>query len=422
MKPGTRIVKIVMWAFFLGAVAYFCVYTSHVLFSSYETASLYSYTAEDTVETTGYMVRDEQVLDGGAELQEVVVAVGETVAVGDTLAVVYSTQEALNRHMEIKELESRLESLQYILSHSAGGSDNSTLNSEIIDAIVDLRAMTASGTLTELEDLSSDLKTLMFRRDYTYNGSSALTEEITELVEYVESLAAENQSYTTTISAPASGTFSSMVDGYESVLTSSSVKDLTPAQLDKLLDQQEEAADDGSSLGKLITSPTWYFAAELTEEDSERMKIGDTLTLRFNSLDRTVDMEVESISKADSDGVVCVVFSSNQYLAETTLLRDQTADIILDTVTGYRVDKSAVHVENESGDIGVYRLYGTQAVWVSVEILWEGEDYYLIAQPTEYDEEGNAVATTQLEDAKSLRAGVEIIVKGRDLYNGKVIE
>ncbi|MCD8189035.1 MAG: hypothetical protein LUD78_02225, partial [Clostridiales bacterium] len=352
MKPGTRIVKIVMWAFFLGAFAYFCVYTCHVLFSSYETASLYSYTAEDTVETTGYMVRDEQVLDGGAELQEVVVAEGETVAAGDTLAVVYSTQEALDRHTEIKELEARLESLQYILSHSAGGSDNSTLNSEIIDAIVDLRAMAASGTLTELEDLSSELKTLMFRRDYTYNGSSALTEEITQLVEYVESLATENQSYTTTISAPASGTFSSMVDGYESVLTSASVKDLTPAQLDDLLDQREDVADDGSSLGKLITSATWYFAAELTEEDSQRIKIGDTVTLRFNSLDRTIDMEVESLSNADDDGVVCAVFSSDKYLAETTLLRDQTADIILDTVTGYRVDKSAIHVENESGDIG----------------------------------------------------------------------
>ncbi|MCD7838894.1 MAG: hypothetical protein LUG65_08290 [Clostridiales bacterium] len=422
MKPGTRIVKIVMWAFFLGAFAYFCVYTYHVLFSSYETASLYSYTAEDAVETTGYMVRDEQVLDGGAELQEVVVAEGETVAAGDTLAVVYSTQEALDRHTEIQELESRLESLQYILSHSAGGSDNSTLNSEIIDAIVDLRAMAASGTLTELEDLSSELKTLMFRRDYTYNGSSALTEEITELVAYVESLAAENQSYTTTISAPASGTFSSMVDGYESVLTSASVKDLTPAQLDALLDQREETADDGSSLGKLITSSTWYFATELTEEDAEQMKIGSIVTLRFNSLDRTIDMEVESISQADDDGVVCVVFSSDKYLAETTLLRDQTADLIFDTVTGYRVDKSAIHVENESGDIGVYRLYGSRAVWVSVEILWEGEDYYLIDQPTEYDDKGNAVATTQLEDAKSLRDGVEIIVKGRNLYDGKVIE
>ncbi|MCD8334906.1 MAG: hypothetical protein LUC35_06150 [Clostridiales bacterium] len=421
MKPGTRIVKIVMWAFFLGAIAYFCVYTYHVLFSSYETASLYSYTAEDTVDTTGYMVRDESVLDGGAELQEVVVAEGETVATGDTLAVVYSTQEALDRHTEIKELEARLESFQYILSHSAGGSDNSTLNSEIIDSIVDLRAMTASGNLTELEDLSSELKTLMFRRDYTYNGSSALTEEITELVDYVESLAAENQSYTTTISAPASGTFSSMVDGYESVLTSASVKDLTPAQLDDLLDQREEVADDGSSLGKLISAPTWYYAAELTEEDSERLKIGDTVTLRFNSLDRTIDMEVESLSKADGD-VVCAVFSSDKYLSETTLLRDQTADIILDTVTGYRVDKSAVHVENESGDIGVYRLYGTQAVWVSAEILWEGEDYYLIDEPTEYDEEGEAVSTTQLEDAKSLRDGAEIIVKGRDLYDGKVIE
>ncbi|MCD7756705.1 MAG: hypothetical protein LUH45_00810 [Clostridiales bacterium] len=57
-----------------------------------------------------------------------------------------------------------------------------------------------------------------------------------------------------------------------------------------------------------------------------------------------------------------------------------------------------------------------------MEIPWEWEHKSLNAQPTEYDEEGNAVETTQLEDARSLRSGAEIIVKGRDLYDGKVIE
>jgi hypothetical protein len=187
------------------------------------------------------------------------------------------------------------------------------------------------------------------------------------------------------------------------------------------LDKRTEVEDEEGYLGKIITGATWYFAALLDEESSQLLKIGDKVTLRFNSMARTIQMKVDSISRAD-DGTVCVVFSTDKYLAETTLLRDQTVDIIFDTITGYRVEKSAVHVENETGEVGVYRIYGAQATWVPIEILWEDEDYYLIRQATVYDEDGNPVETTQLEDAKQLRPGAEIIVKGTKLYDGKVIK
>ena len=50
MRPGTKIVRIVMVAFFLTAIAYFGAYTYHVLFRGVESARLYSYSAEDTIE------------------------------------------------------------------------------------------------------------------------------------------------------------------------------------------------------------------------------------------------------------------------------------------------------------------------------------------------------------------------------------
>ena len=421
MKPGTKIVRIVTLAFFLSAIAYFGVYTFHVLFSGYETANLYTYSAEDTIEATGYMVREEQALQGKDTLQEIIPAEGETVAAGDDLATVYEDQKAFERHQKIQELESRLESLQYILSHSADASDSATLNSSIIDSVVTIHKLNASGELADLASEAERLKTLMFRRDYTYNGSSALTKESAQLRKKVEKLVKKNRSHTSIVTAPFSGTFSSMVDGYESVLTPDNIIDLTPAKLDELLAQQAPITE-GTSLGKLVSGATWYFAAKLNEHDAQRLKIGDTVTMRFNSMTRTVDMNVDSLSRPDEQGTVCVVFSSNKYLAETTLLRDQTVDIIFDTVTGFRVDKAAVHVENSSGDIGVYRVYGAQAQWVSVEILWEEEDYYLIRQKPQYDEDGNLVESSQLDLARQLRNGTEVVVKGTELYDGKVVK
>jgi uncharacterized protein YdeI (BOF family) len=57
-----------------------------------------------------------------------------------------------------------------------------------------------------------------------------------------------------------------------------------------------------------------------------------------------------------------------------------------------------------------------------VEVLYRGEDYYLIRQTVEYNEDGSEKELSTLQQAKQLRDGAEIIVQGRDLYDGKIIE
>lgn len=104
------------------------------------------------------------------------------------------------------------------------------------------------------------------------------------------------------------------------------------------------------------------------------------------------------------------------------MLRNQVADILFGSVTGYWVEKSAIYVDSSTGNAGVYRLYGSQAMWVDVDLLWEGEDHYLIRQSPQYDEEGKEIPLTSLEAARQLRDGAEIIVAGTDLYDGKVLE
>jgi hypothetical protein len=420
MRPGTKIVRLVMVAFFITAIAYFGAYTYHVLFRGVESTRLYSYSAEDTIEAVGYMVREEQTLQGSDQLQEIVPAEGETVAAGDALSVIYEDQAALDRHLEVVKLENRLESLQYILSHSTDAVDSANLNSSITHSLVELHQLTAQEDLFELGEQSSELKTLLFRRDYIYNGSTNLNQESQKLKKRIKKLRRKNRNSITTVEAPASGAFSSMVDGYEGVLTPDSIVDLTPERFHALLEQKAPVTE-GTSLGKLVTSPEWHFATLLDEERAQRLKLGDQVDVRFKSMTRTVPMTVTSLSQMNKEGEICAVLSSNKYLALTTLLREQTADIIFGSVDGFRVSKSAVHVKNETGEIGVYRIYGTQAKWVPVEILWEEEDYYLIRQKPQVDEEGEETEASQLDTARQLRDGVEIIVKGRDLYDGKVL-
>ncbi len=407
-----------MWVLFAGIVAYFGLYTYHVLFKSYETAALYTYNAEDIVEGSGYLFRSESVLSGGSNLEEVVISEGENVAKGDTIAVSYDDQEALNRSRELAALEKQMDSLTYILGHASNGSDSATLNQHITDAMTNIRYMASGGDLSQLADESDDLKKLMFRRDYTYNGNSAISEEIKSISKQIDKLRKENQSATKEVRAGVSGIFSGVVDGYEKIMKPEKVTGLTVSELHELVNQEVTAP---SSLGKIVTDATWYCAVEMSQEDSKLLYEGGVVSLRFNGMERKIPMKVRTISDAE-DGVVCVVLSSNRYLSEVTMLRNQPVDIIYGTADGYRVSKSAIYVNSENGHPGVYRVFGMQAHWVDVDLLWEGEDYYLIRQSVQYDKDGNEVEMTDLEVARQLRAGAEIVVSGTGLYDGKVLK
>jgi hypothetical protein len=93
-------------------------------------------------------------------------------------------------------------------------------------------------------------------------------------------------------------------------------------------------------------------------------------------------------------------------LSDIAAFRELTADVIFSTYSGIRVPKEAVRLD-EDGATCIYILSGLRAELVPVDILYEGDDYYIVQSGS--------------ESATSLRVGSEIIVKANDLYDGKVV-
>lgn len=139
----------------------------------------------------------------------------------------------------------------------------------------------------------------------------------------------------------------------------------------------------------------------------------------------TRDLSVTLLSVgAEENGRCVVTFQGNTYLQELTLLRRQSAEIILDTTDGLRVPLAALRVatqtvtekdpeteETASKEVnvtGVYCVSGAKARFKPVEVLLTGDDYAVVR---------SAGSTEKLR----LRPGDEIIVAARDLYDGKVV-
>ena len=424
MKQGSLNAKIIMLlllaavAVCLGAAAW------RSFRDPFTTVVSYSYTVDDSLEATGFLARQEQVLTNTGGVVELLPQEGEKVAKGGTVALVYQDASGLERREQLQQLELEKEQLEYALERiGAGGGDASQLTDQVLDAIAELRAAVAGRDLTDLERQSMDLKSLVYKREYAYGGTGeesadAIQAALDEVDSQISSLSSQAAQSTQSITASQSGIFSGYVDGYESLLTPEVLETVTPAQLDDLAGQASE--EDQTAVGKLITDSTWYFACALPQEDAERLVEGRSVTVRFSrDWSGEVDMTVERVGEPE-DGRCAVVLSTDRYLSETTLLRRQTVELVFQSVTGVRVPKQALRVaeqtvtDEETGEestvqvTGVYTLVGEQVEFKPVTVLEQGDTFVLV------EAAGSGRA--------ALQPGDVVVVAAEDLYDGKVIQ
>ncbi|MBP1737165.1 MAG: hypothetical protein H6Q60_1046 [Oscillospiraceae bacterium] len=408
MRQGKPLTKALMLLLMVTIVTYIGVYLWQSINNPFRTAIAYSQTVNDSQEIEGLVVRSETVLTGAGTLVEQLCSEGENVANQQQVALLYSSQDALLRKQQMEALEDEKEQLEYALSSSGSAEDASSMDASIIAAIAKLHTEVSQGDLSDLDDSALNLKSLTLKHSYLFdeNGES-LTDIQTQINNYstqISQLSSQSSLDTTSVTAPCSGLFSGSVDGYESLITPSDLDSLTVSSLQSLLSQSVTASS--GSLGKIITGINWYFAAVMDEASASRLE--STADLVF-SQDYTgeISMTVDRVSETE-DGQCVVVFSTDTCLADITLLRKQTAELVFTTYSGIRVPTDAIRFD-ETGRSGVYTVTGLQAKFKPVDIIYSGEGYYLVSP------------TSEASDSDYLRAGEEIVIAAVDLYDGKIV-
>ena len=421
MKQGRSLITLVMVVLAAALTIYFGFYVFDTFNDPYTTTAAYHYTTLDSAKADGLLIREEQVFPGQAGIVDVTRGEGERVGVGQTVALVYRDSQAQADQAALEALEMEMELLSQAAADSGAAETAARLDEDIIQSLVALRASTALNNYNDLESQIMAVKSGVLKRSYTYgDGLTAddLAARRRALREDYNALKKQAASATTQVRARQSGTFSTLVDGYEGALTPQTALQLTPSQLQALMAGGGQV--DSGAVGKLITSNHWLFAAALPSETAQRLRVGDTALLRFSGeFSQDVEMKVEHLSAPEGEQTLAV-FSSDRYLSRTTLLRRQTAELIFESWSGLRVPKGAVHMvktareDPQTGEtteisrLGVYVLVGGRAEFKAVEVVTEGADYYIV----------RGLAT----GSRALRAGDEIILNALGLYDGQLLE
>lgn len=401
MKKTSPLMKILPIAVLAAVLVYFAVQLYNYLSDPVNTTLVVAGQAEDTIALNGWLLRDEEVLPAQNGTLSRVRQEGERVGVGQVLARVYANDGALQTVSQIETLELQLQQLQFALTSYLNPDAALKLDTSITGDILTLRQSLTGGDYTAAEGDIAPLKAAVLKRDHSYASQEEIQTEIKSVEGQIKSLEASLSG--TTVTARASGTYSAVCDGYETVLTKAFLEEVTPGKLARL-----RPVDEQSNMGKLIYGDTWYYVVTLPEEQASYLKSQGAVTLRFaKGFDQNIRMQVVSVS-APEEGQAAVTLSCRKYLAQTTLLRHQAADVILRTYEGLRVPSNALRV-SEEGVTGVYCVDGSTAAFRPVTVLYQGQGYALV-QPAE-----------GASDTQTLRVGDEVIATAGALSDGKVI-
>lgn len=400
---NTKVFNILKWI----ALAFLLIFVFSQIYSAFisplTTDTVYYHSTYKGYTTTGFIVRNETVVeDTVSGVLSYDVANGGRVKKGGIIATVYSSSTEADNRIRVQELERRIATLEKIQNYNAvNASDLTSVNRTVKDALNDIIRNTQGGRVTSTEQYDVLLEN-MARRQIITGQVADFNSLLTQLRAEKDRLTSANAGVLDEVTSPQSGYVIYSVDGYENALTVESLKTLTAQQLSGI--QKSDVSQN--AVCKIVSDYEWYIAASIPFDESLNLKEGGKVTLRTQLLSvPELTATVKFINKQSVGDKAVAVFACNTMNNELASARNLDITVVYEEFNGLKVDNRAIRLVD--GKKGVYVLLAQQVRFVPVEVIWSGENYSIVKQ--------------EASEKKVLRVYDEIIVKGKNLYDGKII-
>lgn len=385
---------------FLGAQIYASVY------NPITTQSAQFETATDGLQITGYVIRKETVIKNSSSgTLHFLISDGERVAKGGTLADIYNSDSASLTVNKIVSLNERIKDFEEIEAYNnVQAPDIALANTKVNTALCELIYNSGAGNYSAFLSDSNDLISAVNRRQAITGEQTDFSGQLSELKSQLSELNSSLPSPIGSVKSGLSGYFVSSVDGYEDVLLPDKLDQITPDFLDNI--KSQKPSDD--AIGKVVSDYEWYIAAKVKINDSLKYKQGDSLKINTGiKASPVLNVTVKQINISASGGDAVIIFACSQMNSKLAGMRSGNMTVITKQYSGLKVSKDALRVM-DGKTTGVYVVSGLTVKFVKVDIIYRNEDYIICKQ--------------EQSNENVLRIYDEVIVKGKNLYDGKVID
>lgn len=412
-------------------IVFIALYLSYRVISlnngSYKTQTTLLKTVEQGIDTTVFIVRDEEYLNKIDENKTAVslISDGERVAQGEVISALFNSDEDAENYKKRLYYESELERYNELLSQEKINiSDIMTYDSKTNDLFSKYVESIRNDSFDEARENIMEFCNKLTSRQSSMGIEIDITGEIKELNNKINQLKNITPEY---VVSKSTGYFINGIDGYENTIKYDDIINVSTKTINDALESNVKPQE--SYAGKIINNFNWYMACCVNSKQIQDLDVGDYVKVRFiNASDIEEKAEIVAINVENKDSVA-LVLRCNRVISKVFPLRKEKVKIITDKIEGYAVNKDAVRTVD--GVNGVYVLRGKIINFRIVDIIYTADDYVLVR--TFEDENAINIERNSKNDSdiksqpqininKYIRLFDEVIVKGSDLSDGKIIQ
>jgi hypothetical protein len=323
--------------------------------------------------TSGYILRDEIVLEGQNSENGLVqiISENERVAKDDSVFRYYSSdeEELLNKIDSIdKQINEEIEKSE---EHIPSSSDIISLESQIE---TNVKKMYKINEIQKINEYKKKLDEIIKQKAKLMADNSSEGSKVRELLDQRIQYENELNSSSEIIKAPQAGLVSYRVDGLEDTLRVDDFDYLNKELLDSFKLKVGSVIPQSNSSGKIIDNYYCYIATFMATEKSSSCKVGDTVKIRLSNSGDVLSANIV-FTKDDADGKI-IVMQIKSDVESLVQYRRVSFDMIWWSFSGFKIPNSYIYTENDISYIN--KLNAGFGEKIPVKVERQNETYSII--------------------------------------------
>ena len=327
------------------------------------------------------IIRNETVVTADRSgVLESMVTENEMVRKDKHIASIYESEVDESAKKKLIYINERINEIQNARAAATDNfSDDYRVESSIDSKVTEMISASESHDVSKLVRLKNELALLNDKKN-------ALSGDTKKADEILNTLQAEKTQYEGKLSkskqdlfSPASGIYSTNIDGFEKLVTDASTENLLPDDLETLLKTKITSEDIKKSqiVCKVIDSFEWAASVIVTQNELSNIKIGDTVYLRNHNFSDDAVATVTYIS-TPQNGKYVLTATSDATCTWATEERIASIDLVKKRYSGLKVPISAIRVKDDI--TGVYTVVDSIVHFKKVNILYKNNKYAIVEE------------------------------------------
>lgn len=384
-------------AVFTAAIAVMAVWGIRYAVTPVNTQKLEYITQEDSINTNGFIIRDEWVMytrSSGTVCHSA--SEGERVARDGVIGMLFFGEVSDDSIKELAVVDNKIKKTgndEDVLTEM----DETNVENNILNREKKIMSAAEKNDVRAISGYKSDINSL--RRTSTIDTNHSLEELEAQRNQILSDIGVNGEP----IYAQISGVFTTYVDGYETLLKPSDIENYDTAFFESLsqspkTERISNKVTAGGAVCKIVNNHVWYVMMDIPSETVSGRSVGDTVGLRFNNMASAQSQgTIHSIS-AEENGRVVVTVKCSAYLENAFAYRLADVDLIFESYNGYKIPIQAVRTEDD-GKKKVIGLSGNKQYDCYCDVLFTNTD-------------GGYAIVDSSEDAQVKLSGMERIMVG----------